>query len=235
MRACAKIAFAEKYSRAFPVELGSAQCAGWRLGARALLNVDGGMYLPGSQMASSVATHATLLGAEGFRRFRVGAFIAALLDDDSRARVRQLYMTDRDPVSQALRPLFQEGSLVERSPRRRPRIERTPFELALGRTPGCTSQTPAQQASPVTACGTWHLPLGHSSNLRCGAKVWSTRNPSACGGARGGPRPLREKAVLSLRRCVSEFDHAVADLPSSEPLCGGVFGNLRKRPNRRSR
>src|SRR5882762_1676965 len=52
--------FAEKYSRAFPVELGSAQVRRLRLGARTLLNVDGGMYLPGSQMASSVATHAAL-------------------------------------------------------------------------------------------------------------------------------------------------------------------------------
>ena len=115
-----------------PRSLGRKRILQVRAAAGALLNVDGGMYKPGDNKASSVATHRDLLGFEGFRRFRVGAYLAAILEDDGRRRIRELYLNAQDPVSRALLPLFAEEALVDKQHGGRP-IVPTPFDRSLGR------------------------------------------------------------------------------------------------------
>ncbi len=205
--------FGAAFSRAFPVSLGSAQIRRLRVGARALLNVDQGMYLPGTQMASSVATHQALLGAEGYRRFHMGGYLASVLDDDARSRLRGLYTTDADPVSRALKPLFQPGVLVqERSGRGAVTRALTPFDRDLG---AALAQILRQPLSKPTILRYFALGgcLGFILKV-FGAGMTDGRPALLALSAEqdGGPRPLREKAVLSMRRGAAELDRLLGRL-----------------------
>jgi hypothetical protein len=204
--------FAAAFTRAYPVELGSAQVRRIRLGARALLNVDAGMYAPGTQMASSVATHKALLGGEGFRRFHMGAYLATILGEESRASLCALYASDNDPVSCALKPLFQRGEL--QPDRSGPRAERplTPFDSDLGRALGLILRQPLSKPAVLRA-----FALGGC--LGFVLKVFGAGMPDGrpvllalAADQPRGTRPLREKAVLSLRRGVAALDRHVATL-----------------------
>ncbi len=120
------------YRQAYPEELGGPQIYRLREAARLLLNFDGGMYRPGDGMASGLATHWTLLGAEGFRRFGLGRYLTAILGEPGRARLEELYRDKGDPVTQALRPLLKAAPLQDSHPERLP-LCLAPFDEALGR------------------------------------------------------------------------------------------------------
>jgi hypothetical protein len=202
--------FGNAFERAYPVMLGTEQVRRLRLAARALLNVDGGMYAAGDQMASSVATNSALLGAEGFRRFRIGAFISSVLDEAGRQRIKELYSTDTDPVSRTLRPIFQQGPLVDRAPRRSGKSSLTPLDRALGESLGVLLSQPLSKP----------LLLRYLALASCMALILKIYGAGREAGrpallalpsqSEGASRPLREKAVLSLRRGVAEFDHALS-------------------------
>jgi hypothetical protein len=203
--------FAVAFGRAYPASLGSAQVRRLRLGARALLNVDLGMYLPGSQMASSVATNEALLGAEGFRRFRMGAYLASILDEEARGRLAALYRSDSDPVSRALRPLFQPGPLTSEREGSGPTARKlTSFDKDLGRALGQVLRQPLSKPALLRA-----FALG--SCLGFILKVFGAGRAEGrplllalTAEQEGGPRPLREKAVVSLRRGAADLDRQLA-------------------------
>lgn len=204
--------FSAAFSRAFPTRLGAAQVRRLRLGARALLNVDQGMYLPGSQMASSVATHQALLGAEGYRRFRMGAFIVGILDDDARSRLRDLYTSDADPVSRAMKPLFQPGPLVpERTPRKLSRVL-SEFDRDLGKALAQILRQPLSKPAVLRAfalgCCLGYILKVFGAGARDGRPVLLALSADQ----EGGSRPLREKAVLSMRRGAADLDRQIAKL-----------------------
>lgn len=205
--------FGGDFARAYPANLGSAQVRRLRLGARALLNVDQGMYKPGTSMASSVATHQALLGAEGFRRFRMGAFLASILDDNARSKLAEFYRADSDPVSRTLKPLFQQGSLSQ-DKGNRPLADRNPtaFDDDLGKALAQILRQPLSKPALLRA-----FALG--SCLGFILKVFGAGRPD--GRPRllalpteqdGLPRPLREKAVLSLRRGGADLDRHLAQV-----------------------
>lgn len=202
------VRFGADFSRAFPIALGSAQVRRLRLGARALLNVDGGMYLPSTQMASSVATNKALLGAEGFRRFRMGRYLAAVLDETARARLVDLYSSDRDPVSKALRPLFQAGEGVGDRNALSSR-ELSGFDRELGRGLGQILRQPLSKPAILRN-------LALASSLGLALRVFGagfTEGRPVMLALNTGQRvtpSLREKAVLCLRRCTAEFDRELA-------------------------
>lgn len=209
----ADMRFGVAFSRAYPVALGAAQVKRLRLGARALLNVDQGMYAPGIQMASSVATHRALLGADGFRRFRMGAYLASVLDDDAKARFRNLYESDADPVSLALKPLFQRGDLQTGGGARVVgRHSKTQFDADLGKALAQVLRQPLSKptvlrAFALASCLGFILKV-FGAGMREGRPVLL-----ALGGDEdGGPRPLREKAVISMRRGGAELDRRLAQL-----------------------
>lgn len=203
--------FGEGFARAYPVSLGAAQVRRLRLGARALLNVDQGMYKPGTAMASSVATHQTLLGAEGFRRFRMGAFLASIMDDHARSRLAELYRSDSDPVSRTLKPLFQQGPLSpDKGGRTLAGRKLTAFDQDLGKALAQILRQPLSKPALLRA-----FALG--SCLGFILKVFGAGRPNGrplllalSAEQEGGPRPLREKAVLSLRRGGADLDRHLA-------------------------
>jgi hypothetical protein len=202
--------FGAVFSRAYPVALGAAQVRRLRLGARALLNVDQGMYAPKTQMASSVATHGALLGADGFRRFRMGAYLANILDDDAKTRLRRLYDSDSDPVSFALKPLFQPGALQADGTARIGWASPTPFDFDLGEALARVVQQPLSKPTVLRA-----LALG--SCLGFVLKVFGAGRPhgrpvllALSGDDEARPGPLREKAVISMRRGGADLDRKLA-------------------------
>lgn len=202
--------FGASFSRAYPVTLGAAQVKRLRLGARALLNVDTGMYAAGSRMASSVATNQALLGADQFRRFRMGAYLARVLDGESKERLKRLYESDADPVSFALKPLFQPGLDVAKAPAARAPVAATPFEDEFGRALGQILQQPLSKPAVLRA-----LALGGClgfvlKTFGAGMEGGRPLLLALSGEVEDGPGPLREKAVLSLRRCGVALDRRLA-------------------------
>lgn len=200
--------FGTAFTRAYPETLGSEFIRALRHGAAALLNADKGMYLPGTGMASPSATNVALLGADGFRRFRIGPFLAAVLPETALARVRALYNSDADPVSRALRPLFQEGPLASRPAAETPR-ELTKFDEGLGR--GMATLLEQPLSKPVL--------LRYLSLASAAGVILKIYGVGSAGGVPTllalpvegeGSRPLRAKAVLSLRRATTNFDKALA-------------------------
>jgi hypothetical protein len=200
--------FGAAFTRAYPETLGTEYVRALRHGAAALLNADRGMYLPGTGMASPAATNVALLGADGFRRFHIGPFLSSVLPDAAIAGVRALYNSDLDPVSRALRPVFQDGPLVSKPAAEAPR-ELTEFDKGLGR--GMATLLEQPLSKPV---------LLRYLSLACAAGV--VLKIYGAGSARGvptllalpaegeGSKPLRPKAVLSLRRATTNFDKALA-------------------------
>lgn len=206
--------FGRAFSRAYPLDLGHRRISQLRLAAGTLLNVDGGMYKPGDSMASSVATHRDLLGFEGFRRFKVGVYLASILNDDGRKKVKELFTTASDPVSRALRPLFIEGALVDKQPPGRFKdMATSPFDQSLGR--GLLTLL-NQPLSKPTLLRYFAL----AASLGIVLKILGAGRPHGRPAVlalpahqdEGGPRPLREQAVLSWRVAVNELDRHLASL-----------------------
>jgi hypothetical protein len=79
--------FGARFGWAFPPQLGAGKTAALRQAAKMVLNFDGGVYEPGTAMASALATHKALLGFEQFRRFQIGPYLARILTEDGKSRL----------------------------------------------------------------------------------------------------------------------------------------------------
>lgn len=200
----------ELFDRAYPAELGDRKITQLRHAAQLLLNADGRIYRAGDRMNSGVATHWTMLGFEGFRRFGVGRYIAHLLGESGRERVRELYVKqDRDPVTRALAPLKFEAPLEDTHPE--------PIEPALSAfdeafSAGLKRLLEHQLSKPTLL-----------RFLALGACLGVVLKPFGIGREGGRPallalpaddrsdvRTLRPPAVQSLNRAVDAMDRAFA-------------------------
>jgi hypothetical protein len=218
--------FGEVFNQAFPPALGARRVEDLRRAARVVLNFDGGMYQPGTQMASALATHKNLLGFEGFRRFRIGPYVASALTPEGRERLRRLFEDDGDPMTRAFRPLLLEAELVDKQPKRRaPKLSK--FDEALG-----------QGLSTLLA-----QPLSKPALLRffaLGASFGIVLKFLGVGRQHGRPlllalpaeqegptKPLREEAVVSLRRGIEAFDQEIARLLPSHRYAPDIDARAR--------
>ena len=196
----------EAFQRAFPEGLGRRRIDHIREAARLLLNFDKCVYQPKGRMASAVATHQSLLGFEGFRRFAIGEYLAQVLDEAGRARIRDLYLSDDDPVSRALSPLFVPAELHDTHPKR-PTPRLTAFDSALGsRLTGLLSQP---LSKPLLLR---FLALGATLGivLKTAGSGRENGRPSVL--ALPGSGPLRQQAVQSLNAGFEALYEALARL-----------------------
>lgn len=208
--------FGAVFDRAFPTSLGVDRIAELRRAARTVLNFDGGVYQPGTSMASPLATHRDLLGFEGFRRFGLGRYLEHVLTKPSAARLRELFKSDDDPITRAFAPLLISGELVDKGGGSAAiGSAGRPFDLSLG-------------ASLETLLG---QPLSKPALLRCFALTASlglVLKVLGAGRTDGRPRLLalpvqeepkilREEAVASFRRAVDALDVVVADRIGEHP------------------
>jgi len=124
----------EVYGRAFPPPpaLSVHRRTLLRSAIGELVHHDGGVYRPGTSMASGLVTHSGLLGAEGFTRFGVGRYLHDVLGPEGQERVRALYSSATDPYSRALAPLIWSAELTEGSKRAGDAPPPSPFDEALG-------------------------------------------------------------------------------------------------------
>jgi hypothetical protein len=209
--------FGEAYSRAYPADLGTVQVSRLREAARLLLNFDKGMYRAGDNMASGLATHWTLLGAEGFRRFKVGRYLETILGEPGQQRLRALFQEDRDPVSQALRPLLFEDTLRDSHPARQaPQL--SPFDRSLGQRLTTLLLQPLSKPMLLRSfllASSLGLVLKILGSGKAAGRPVALALPSEVPG--GGRRPLRQEAVQSLQRGLQSFDRHLARLLPTHP------------------
>lgn len=208
----------EVYRAAYPSDLSLGQVSALRAAAKQVLNFDGGMYRAGDNMASGLATHRDLLGSEGFRRFGIGRYLLGVLGEGGRARLEELYTTDRDPVSRFLRPLMFEADLEERYADAARRPEPTPFDEALGRRLTVLLSHPLSKPTLLR-----YLALSMSLGLtlrmlgagRQGCRPVALLLPQKIP---KGPRPVREEAVQAFARGIDSLDRRLAALLAEHPL-----------------
>lgn len=221
--------FGDAYGRAYPVALGAQRVSRLREAARLLLNADGGMYRAGDAMASGLATHRDLLGAEGFRRFGVGRYLHRALGVDGRQRVRELFTSETDPVTQALRPLLLRQPLEEKGPSLF-EAPSTPLDEALGRRLTALTRQPLSKPTLlryVCLAGSLAVTLkiyglgrqaGRPTLLALPVHRWVGRS-----------RPGREEAVQSLKQAVDALDRRLAELMPSHPNAQPLWDERPKR------
>lgn len=213
--------FGARYREAFPARMGAAQIRALREGIGAVLNFDGAMFRAGDSMASPTATHWSLLGKEGFRRFKVGQYISDLVGDEGRGYVRALYEQRRDPVSRMLAPLIYDCGL-EPQPQERVSLPRTPFDEALSR--GLSNLLRQPLSKPVLLR---YLALGSSLGIilrfyglgREGGRPLLLALPSE---APDNKRRLRDQAVICLDRGLDAFNGALAEALSVDEAWGAL-------------
>jgi hypothetical protein len=205
----------EVYRRAYPEELGQATITQLREGARVLFNADNGVYRAGDNMASGLATHWALLGAEGFRRFGVGAYIASLLDERGRSQLKALLEQERDPVTLALAPLRAGDPINEIvwTPRRMD----TPLDLALGEGLRTLLDQPLSKPARLRA-------LALAGCLGVCLKIFGAGSPGGRPTLLATPlddvearRALRDPAVQALSRSIDSMDRCLADTLAASP------------------
>lgn len=203
--------FGALFEGAYPATLGARQVALLRTAAAAVLNADGGMYEAGTSMASGLATHRDLLGFEGFRRFRVGAYLSGILSEHGRRTVRELYTSTADPVTRALRPLVLPDTLVDKQPAPTPR-DPSPFDASLGRGLLTLLRQPLSKPTLLR-----YFALGAS--LGVVLKVLGVGRPhgrpvvlAVPDADEPGTVPLREQAVISWNLSVDAMDEHLARL-----------------------
>ncbi|MDB4928247.1 MAG: hypothetical protein JWM10_731 [Myxococcaceae bacterium] len=214
--------FSAPFGRAFPKELGPKRVRALRCAAQLVTNFDGGLYKAGDSMASGLVTHRSLLGFEGFRRLKIGQYLAQTLAEDGRARLRSLFVEDGDPITRALRPLLLDAPLVDKVARADLPAPAA-FDLALGR--GLSTLLGQGLSKPVAL-----RLLALAASLGVILKV--------IGVGREGGRPLvlalspeqegpvmllREEAVISLERGFEEFYGAVAARLPAHPEGPGIW------------
>ncbi len=207
--------FGAAFNQAFPPSLGPQRVEDLRRAARVVLNADGGLYAPGTSMASPLATHKALLGFEGFRRFRIGGYLANALAAEGRQRLTRLLEDDGDPITRAFRPLLLEADLVDKQPPKE--MKRTAFDEALGR------RLSTLLAQPLSKPALLRL-FALGASLGIVLKFLGAGRPHgrplqlALVAEQQGPRkPLRQEAVASFKRGVDAFDQCVAKLIPSHP------------------
>lgn len=205
----ADAAWGAAYGAAYPRKLGERKILQLREAAALLLNFDGGMYAPGDSMASGLATHWSLLGAEGFCRFRVGAYLAALLGDEGRMRLHALFTEeDQDPVSRALAPLRLDVAQIAAKEAPAPTLQ--PFDEALGRGLKVLMEQPLSKLLILRLLAL-AVSLGVALKIygvgRAGGRPTLLALPAE---EREAMRPLREAAVQSLNRAVDAMDKRFA-------------------------
>lgn len=210
--------FGAVFGRAYPVSLGHKKIRLLRRSADVVLNADKGVYKPGTSMASSLATHRDLLGFEGFRRFKVGAYLAHILGEEGRSRLRQLYTSTADPVSRAFRPLFISAPLVEKQTSSGKERALSAFDESLGRALTRLLSQPLSKPTLLRYCA-----LG--GTLGIVLKILGVGRPNGrpvllalADHDEGGPMPLREQAVQSMKVAIDDMDRHLARLLSSHPL-----------------
>lgn len=205
--------FSELYGRALPASLGPAKLERLRAALRLLLNNDGGMYLPGTQMASGLGTHWTLLGFEGFSRFGLGRALAEMLGLEGRERVRELFTTAEDPVSRAAAPLLFEAELAERRSGRREH-ELSEFDRRFGYRIVNLLAHPLSKPTALRAlslAATCWLVLKVLGAGRDDKRPRVLVLPEGWNGRRKGPSLLRQEATMSYSLCVEALDRRVGE------------------------
>jgi len=196
------------YRRAYPESLGPQLISEIRSATDVVLNADGGIYEPGTQMASSLATNVNLLGREGFRRFHVGPFLSTILDDAGRTRLKALFQSDTDPVSRFLRPIIRDIELTLVS-RNYPDYRPTAYDTTLGTR---LSHLLAQPLSKPTLLRYFALAASLGIVLKVHGAGRQGGRPAllALASEWKGTRPLRRHAVQSLLRGQDALDVEVA-------------------------
>jgi hypothetical protein len=216
--------FGAAFDVAYPANLGSRQIALLRDAAAAVLNADGGMYEPGTSMASGLATHRDLLGFEGFRRFRVGSYLAGILNEEGRRTVRELYTRTSDPVTRALQPIVLADDLVDKQAHLRSRDPAlSPFDISLGR--GLTTLL-RQPLSKPTLLRYFSLGASLGVVLKVLGIGRSNGRPvvlAAPDAEEPGAVPLREQAVVSWNLNVDAMDDHLARLLPLHPLADQLW------------
>lgn len=205
----------DAYQRAYPEELGRSAITQLREGARVLFNCDEGVYRAGDSMASGLATHWSLLGAEGFRRFGIGSYIASLLDDQGRAQLKALLEEERDPVTIALAPLRAGDPLEVHA--WTPRSQDSPLDLALGEGLRTLLKQPLSKPARLRA-------LALAGCLGVCLKVFGAGSPDGRPTLLATPlddvearRALRDPAIQALSRSIDSMDRRLAETLAASP------------------
>ncbi len=217
--------FGDRFTRAYPATLGPRRVRALREAAALVLNFDGGLYKPGTKMASALATHSGLLGAEGFRRFRLGAYIARVLSPEGKRRIAALLSDAQDPITRAFRPLLYEDTFVETREEREVAI--TPYDAALGERLSTLLQHPLSKPTLLRS-----FALGASMGL--GLKILGAGRPEgrpmllALAAQEGGAKLLREEAVQAFKRGVEALDKRFSEELLLHPLVDEAFWRAEK-------
>lgn len=214
------------YARAFPEALDPADRSRLRAALGAVFNHDGGVYRATDGMASGLATHQALLGAEGFRRFRVGRYLQRILGDPGQARLTELFRSAEDPLSRLLAPLLLDAPLVDRAAATEDLPELTPFDLAAGERLTALLQHPLSKPTLLR-----DLLLG--ATLVLTLKVLGVGRPdgrpAVLATTEGQQSRLRQEAVQSFRWGVDALDRRLAQLLEAHPLAEQLWST---RPGR---
>lgn len=208
------------YARAFPETLDPTDRSRLRAAIGAVFNHDGGVYRASDGMASGLATHQSLLGAEGFRRFRVGRYLQRILGAPGQARLVTLFQSAEDPLSRLLAPLLLDAPLVDRAGSTEDPPELTPFDLAAGERLTALMLHPLSKPTLLR-----DLLLG--ATLVLALKVLGVGRPegrpAVLATIEGQQRRLRQEAVQSLRWGVDALDHRLAELLLTHPLAEALW------------
>lgn len=214
------------YARAFPEAMDPADRSRLRAAIGAVFNHDGGVYRASDGMASGLATHQALLGAEGFRRLRVGRYLQRILGEPGQARLRELFQSAEDPISRLLAPLLLDAPMVDRGPAPVDPPALTPFDHDAGARLTALMLHPLSKPALLRA-----LLLG--STLVIALKVLGVGRPegrpAALATVDSEQRRLRQEAVQSFRWGVDALDRHLARLLLDHPLAEALWGT---RPGR---
>ncbi len=215
----------EVVRRALPRELGSARVSELRDAVKAVLNHDKGMYKAGTGMASGLATHRDLLGREGFRRFRIGRYLVSVLGESGAERLRELYLSDRDPVTRFLSPLLVESELNEGVPPR----DWAPPPTALDRVLGVRLTALLQHPlSKPTLLRYFSLTLTLGILLRTLGAGRPDARPTVLALTQESPRsprPARTEARQSYQRGLEALDRGLAAVLAEHPRFSELLGS----------
>ncbi|HEU4403957.1 MAG TPA: hypothetical protein VFS43_01485 [Polyangiaceae bacterium] len=214
--------FGAAFAQAFPAHLGGHRIAALRSAAKLVLNFDKGVFAPGQQMTSPLATHYLLTGFEGFRRFRLGPYLASILTAEGREKLKSLFSSNRDPITRAFRPLLLAAPLVDRQPAGA-RAPLSRFDGALGER---LSLLLAQPLSKPALLRKFALgaSLGLVLKILGAGREGGRPLLLATAAQEGEHKPLREAAVMSFRAGVEALERKLAAMAVEHPL----FADLSK-------